>query len=212
MDENLAIVARAAQEVEPAARELAQAVGRSRVGEQIIGWVSDIVRVHRASHVAAITMRAAEKIHESGIPPVGVEDRLVRAVLEHGAFEDDGGMQERWSSLLASAATGTPVPPAFPEILRQLEPIEARLLDAVPTGGPNDPWQDAYLLSAFPEHIAIEWRHLDNLERLGVVQFDSGLVGNQPFPESPPIYRVRVYRNPLGHALIHACRSPRAPE
>jgi hypothetical protein len=78
-------------------------------------------------------------------------------------------MQERWANLLANAATtsGT-VPAAFPEILRQLEPIEARALDymIVESGG----WSGTTRLlgQAMPE---LDNANIDNIVRLALVRF-----------------------------------------
>jgi hypothetical protein len=198
------------KELLPAARAFQEAVGQTSVGQEIGQWLADVVRYRRASHQARLLMRAAEKIRASGLPASAVEDRLLRAVLEEGAFEDDERMQERWARLLASAATGVTVPPAFPEILRQLEPIEARLLDElVRVRRPLLHGQLTYI-----GHLSgvdgLEWRHLDNLERLQVANWQWHGPVNVPLPDDPAEcgLDVEIYETQLGRALVDACAEP----
>jgi len=106
--DELSLAARAASELEPAAREFAAAVSRSGPGGEISAFLSDVIRYRRAPYTARLLMRTAEKIRASGLPPRAVDDRLLRTVLEDGAFEDDEAMQDRWASLLANAATEQP--------------------------------------------------------------------------------------------------------
>lgn len=71
-------------------------------------------------------MAAAEKVRASGLSPSAVSDKLLRAVLEDGATEDDPAMQDRWANLLANAGTGSAdIRAAFPKMLSELEPVEA---------------------------------------------------------------------------------------
>lgn len=53
-------------------------------------------------------------------------------MLEGVKFEESEKLQEMWVSLLSHAASGkmdTALLPCFPEILRQLSPLEARILE-----------------------------------------------------------------------------------
>jgi hypothetical protein len=52
-------------------------------------------------------------------------------LLEGGSLEEDESMAERWAALLANATDpdAPDVPPAFPDVLRQLSTDDARLLD-----------------------------------------------------------------------------------
>ena len=69
------------------------------------GWLSDAIRYRREAHLAKVLMKAAEKIKASGLPAHAVRDKLLRAVVEDGSMENNEGMQERWATLLANAAT-----------------------------------------------------------------------------------------------------------
>jgi hypothetical protein len=64
--------------------------------------------------------------------PQRVPGRILFQVLEHGAWEEEPDLQRKWAALLANAASSTDankILPAFPEILRQLTPVQAQILD-----------------------------------------------------------------------------------
>jgi hypothetical protein len=123
---------KAAEELEPAVQAFAEAAGLFGPVREFALRATDLIRYRRAPHQAKLLMRAAEKIKASGLPPSAVEDRLLRAVLEDGAMEDDEDMQERWANLLANASIGAAnMKAAFPTILAELDPRDAQLLDAV---------------------------------------------------------------------------------
>lgn len=200
MTDELALATRAAHELEPAAREFAAAMGRSPIGSALVDVLLDNIRYRWAPHKARLLMRAAEKIKQSGLPVHAVDDRILRAVLEDGGLDEDPEMQERWSSLLANAATGSPVPPAFPEILGQLEPVEARFLD-----GLFDADELCVLGDVFG-HDALLPRHLDNLQRLGVMTH-KGVFLPYGLPDRP-VAETSVEITPLGTSLVIICRVP----
>jgi hypothetical protein len=75
-------------------------------------------------------IRAAQKIRQSGLPPrafVEEPDPPLRAILVHGAEEENPSMQERWENLPANAVTvgSAEVRKAFVAVLDELEPEEA---------------------------------------------------------------------------------------
>jgi hypothetical protein len=105
MTDDLLPVAKAIEELEPAVQALAGAAGLLGPVRELAMWATDLIRYRRVPFTAKLLMRAAEKVEKSGCPPCGVDDRLLRAVLEEGAMEDDTSMQERWANLLANAMT-----------------------------------------------------------------------------------------------------------
>lgn len=137
-----------------------------------------------------------------------MSDRLLRVVLEEGSFEEDAQMQDRWANLLANAATGLAAPPVMPEILRQIEPIEARLLESM-TGliregiiGHVDRLPHALVVTD-PD---VRWRHLENLERLHLIQFVSD--ARRRFGIDEPPEGVRYGCTALALEFISACTAP----
>jgi hypothetical protein len=199
------------KELLPAIKEFTEAVGRTAPGQEMLAWFGDIVRYRRLEHQAKLLRRAAEKIRRIGIPTAAVDDRLLRAVLEDGGFEDDASMQERWANLLASAAFGTPVPPALPEILRQLEPVEAQLLDRlVELRAPLLHGKKTYIEALDPP-AELQWRHLDNLERLQLANWVWQGPVNVPLPPTPseaPELDLELFETQLGRHLVGACKGP----
>lgn len=133
MTEDVVVAARAAQELQPAVQQFVAAIGRTGPISELVDWLTDLIHYRRAPHKAKLLMDAAEKIAATGLPTRAVEDRLLRAVMEEGALEDDSSMQARWANLLANAAVAERATPhvAFPELLKQLEPGEASMLDAM---------------------------------------------------------------------------------
>jgi hypothetical protein len=186
--------AKAIEELEPAVQAFAEATGALGPVRELAAWATDLIRYRRAPYQAKLLMRATEKIKASGLPSSAVEDKLLRALLEDGAMEDDEGMQERWANLLANAGIGSAnVRAAFPRMLSELDSADARLLDTVYTafGQPSRSLQiDA----------AMDFAALGNLRRLGLVRytFDTKLNLGEVFIES------------LGWAFVQACQEPRA--
>lgn len=213
MSDELVVAAKAASELEPAVRDFAEATGLLGPVREMVEWVTQSIRYRREPSKAKLLVTSAAKIRASGLPVRAVDDRLLRAVLEDGALEDDPEMQERWANLLAGAATGSTVAPAYPEILRQLEPVESRLLDElVDEHGMTRSMPPGYPVHSVPE---FEPRHFGNLERLGLVAWEvrgSGSGGTYTLGELESLPRVPPQRwltsTALGAAFVTACRSP----
>ena len=94
------------------------------------GWAGDVVEFMRWKWRAKMLKRAEEIIESAGLTAHDVPLQVLMPILDSGANEDMPEMQERWANLLANAATAAEtIPAAYPEILRQLEPIEALSLD-----------------------------------------------------------------------------------
>jgi hypothetical protein len=100
---------------------------------EIGAWLGDHVRVWRVQRQIGILERARQDLCDAGRSPRQVKWNVLFPLLEAGSLEDDPEMAERWAALLANAADpeATEVPPSFPDILKQLSPTEARILDAV---------------------------------------------------------------------------------
>jgi hypothetical protein len=123
-------------------------------------------------------------------------------ILEDGADDDDPSMQERWAALLANAAAGSPIPIAYPRILAELEPVEARGIDFLST----TPFK-ATSQSLFGGHVGgLKRANIDNLARLALVRYTgepfTGLGANPTDPEE------RIVATALAMNFIYACRAP----
>jgi hypothetical protein len=174
--------------------------------------LADHVRYLRFRRSLKLMDRARAVLEARGVEPNAVPHRVLVPLLEAGSLEDDPDMSERWAQLLASAAEDpNVVAPSFPEVLRQLEPVEARLLDQLVATRPvrhNMP-MTTLELEQVPGHEPIEWRHLDNLERLGLISYRTTLPQNVTIPDQPT--GVILIDTSFGAELVKACGNPGEP-
>jgi Abortive infection alpha len=148
------------------------------------GWGADIIRRHRFRTQVKTLVLAKRMLDDAGLSAHAVAPRLLVPLLENASLEsdpdeaDDSGaaaaaMQTRWAALLANAAAGdrgAPVRTAFPTILAELEPIEARMLEELAKQPPDvqDLWGLRVLvgLDAADESVRVGFlAHIDNLTR-----------------------------------------------
>jgi hypothetical protein len=84
----------------------------------------------RVARATSLVLEAAAQLENAGSPPQPVPGRILMPLLEKGSLEEDADLQNHWAALLANAAAGTvKMLPAFVEILGQLTPIQARILE-----------------------------------------------------------------------------------
>ena len=124
-------------------------------------------------------------VDESGLKVNPVATRLFFPVLDAASIEDDDDMQTRWAALIANEATKVgSVHPSHIELLKQLAPEDARLLDrlydwcyekrtnTIQMEHVYDPQECQRLIDAGEKpYIAF-----DNLIRLGLVKPEYTLV------------------------------------
>jgi hypothetical protein len=155
---------------------------------------------------------AADRIERVGASRRAIETmppRLLRGILEGGAMEPDEGMQDRWANLLANAATNSEaeVRRAFPEILRQLDPQDVRILDEL-AGQASD---ETFLVeNLIPDPTTRDGVSLDNLtalELLRPVYRTATTVGS--ITVDPSTIAAYVF-NERGWAFVKACQPPLA--
>ena len=97
-------------------------------GQALKEWIEN--RNHRAQQTV---IDAATLLHNSGIEPQAVPGRILLPILEYSSVQDEPALRKKWAALLANAArpdaSKPRIIPAFSEILRQLTPDHARILD-----------------------------------------------------------------------------------
>jgi hypothetical protein len=122
--------------------------------DEASGWLADEIRYHRFKRQLKVLEKAAERVRKAGLEPA-MGDRINLGVIvplleaasltgdpvtggaSHG--DPDDAMAERWAALLARAVTDPDgVPPSYPDILRQLTPREAALLDGIYKAGVDE--------------------------------------------------------------------------
>jgi hypothetical protein len=98
---------------------------------EISELIAEQIRAWRFKREIKHVTKAMKQLEDAGMEPKAVPMRTLAPLIEGGSLEEDDPMVDRWASLLANAAGGaTTVPPSFPGILKELEPIEALMLDS----------------------------------------------------------------------------------
>jgi hypothetical protein len=112
-----------------------------RVGEKVSDAIADDVAEFfqeigalRLRNWADTIRRASELVSAVDGKAHGISTRVLVPLLEHASIEEDEDLRERWAALLAHAAVATDaeaVPPVFAEILSQLTPRAAAVLEVI---------------------------------------------------------------------------------
>jgi hypothetical protein len=181
--------------------------------EELGGWAADAISFRRWQSRVKMLARASEILSETGMDAEEVPLRLLMPILDKGANEDRSEMEERWASLLANAASADEqVPVAFPEILSQLEPEQAQILDHVydvmMSIAPEARKHNLGMIQAgIANDLALDpgviEYHVDNLFRLRLVREPTGTLGGEG---------DTVTLSAFGRKFVRACRSPSQPD
>jgi hypothetical protein len=207
------------EEIELAAKSVGESVGALAEVSGVLGpvqeladWVTSFIHYRRQPALAKQVMKAAEKIRVAGLPSATVSDKLLRDLLEGGSTEDDESMQERWANLLANAMTesSAKVARAFPKILGELEPVEARILNAMAEDKGTFLGANSGTRIGKGKMKDLPLTGLINLERLELI----ALGQLQPTPPGKRVLSatdaLRVMRlTQFGISFIRACQAPK---
>lgn len=208
--------------LEPAAMEIGV-----ELGDRVRGWrLRNAVRVGR---------QAISMIETNAAPRRYVPVKVLLSALEQASLEDDVALQSRWAALLASAADASKqeITRAYVEILKELTPLDATILewvrDRVPDPDRNDPSvaqdeqpvdsvsvrpraEKASVIDQFGLTESTFELMASRLERLGLCD-----VGRYVFPTragfsgTGPRQYDSIKLRPLGVAFVDACRSAGYP-
>lgn len=89
--------------------------------------LADGVRAKRHANLAVVGGLASQRIGEAEVHTI--PGRILFPLAEGASNEDEPGLQGMWAKLLAQAATEPhTVSPAFPKILAEMSPADARIL------------------------------------------------------------------------------------
>jgi hypothetical protein len=197
---------------------LAEASGALGPPQQFWAAIASGIHYRFQPRVARQAMAAADKIRSSGLSTKAYSafsDPLLRAILEGAAMEDDASMQERWACLLANALTdgSARVTRAFPELLRRLEPSEAKALDAL--AGRVDfslSPEEQEFKDVEVEPTGIDGIGLDSLVALGLMRYTREMPTTLGRIGDRGITVAGVSLTNLGWAFVQACRDPQPQE
>jgi hypothetical protein len=96
------------------------------------GILTDQVKFWRWKNQLNIVKKAIVKIEESSLEKQQVPLKVLSPILENSSLEEEESMQDKWANLLANAVTGREkIRPNFAEILKELSPVEATILDSL---------------------------------------------------------------------------------
>ncbi len=237
---------------EPAVTHLAKALSdvtdivhkiAGPVAEEFGLILGDKAREYRLRNLIHTLPRVQKMLADARIDPSPIPPRLSLPALEAASLEDSTILQERWAALLANATNPkhwAPVLPAYVEILKQLSPQEASVLDGIYghvtlgetlfreigeagflLGGLD--LFDIFLRNPPPEMIeedgSVNRRFIaemiQNLVRLGIIIRYEGDPGSwQPAEPGAHIWTVteaEYYLTAFGYAFLRACHAPRSP-
>ncbi len=96
-------------------------------GESIRDWV-----FQRRARAKTVVGGAAEMLAAANLKAQEVPGRILLPIIQNSSLEDDDGLRNKWTALLANAASPRSenrVLPAYAEILRQLIPTQAKILN-----------------------------------------------------------------------------------
>jgi hypothetical protein len=160
--------------------------------------------------MALIYMDKAKKpLNERGVTPQQVPMKLLSPILENGSIEEDESMIDRWATLLANAADPNTTPsilPSYAAILKELSPIEAKVLDMI-YGGViehqvyRSQWRNIIVTveqilkeAPMPRENFIVL--IENLSRLRLIDM----------PVGDAVIMLGIQRTHLGFGFVSACR------
>ena len=99
------------------------------VGKEMGEIMADKVRFLRFKNSLRTFERAKQLLAEHEIEPHQVNIKILIPVLEGASLEEDDNLVEKWAGLLASASANEPFHPSFPQLLNELSPLDAQILD-----------------------------------------------------------------------------------
>lgn len=178
-------------------------------------YFADRIRLYRARAAMTAVQEARRQIEASGLDqkPLSVKDVVL--LLEGASLEEDDYLVSKWAGLISSAATTGDTLPAFSDILRQLTPEEARVLDYI-----SDNAVDLHISgkkvgvdkAALQKKSGLAFNgfivRVQNLHRLElIVQLTTG--GIEPVRGAAGWGATgHVGLTALGEAFVEACRGP----
>jgi hypothetical protein len=135
-------------------------------------------------------------------------------MLEAASIENDEDLHTKWSALLANAASSGKVHPSYIEILKQLTPDDARLLDTFYelTKEEKSRWLNQVLDELNEDQRGIQF---ENLVRLGLIQTNYNVDGMKVHMRHGEDAFVsgdmdeNHWLTDFAVAFIEACRAPK---
>lgn len=180
--------------------------------------IAEKVRFFRFSHAIETMKLAKQKVLCAGLSMHSVDLKTLLPLLEGASLEDDPDMVDKWAGLLASASTSEDSLVSFVHILREISPIDAKVLDLVGRLSSHAMQINKFqyygifvseleIESGLKDHSLIPV--LGNLVRLGLVQrvYEQPAMTWGEIPLGAGINEMAGL-TPLGAAFLTACFGP----
>jgi hypothetical protein len=100
--------------------------------EQLGGLLSDQIGYLRLKNLVKIIKKTEKLLNKNNIQPKDIKLKILLPLLNYSSLEEDENLQDKWANLLTNALDperSKYIMPIYFEILKDLTPIEANLLD-----------------------------------------------------------------------------------
>jgi hypothetical protein len=203
-------LAKVAEKVLEPAADLIKRIG-GPVADEIGEYLAASVRPYTVVRQVEAVAKAQQMLNDRGLSTHSVPPRLLLPILEGASIEDEEDLHTKWSALLANAASSDKVHPSYVEILKQLTPDDARLLDKLyEYTNARGKW-----LNDFLEEEGVEdGIPFQNLVRLGLIESTYDVDGMEVSvrPGHTPYVSGEMDQNrwltDFAIAFTEACRAP----
>jgi hypothetical protein len=102
------------------------------VNSDFVGLIGvDWIRHWRWSNLVKIAGKVRKRAEEQNFDPKKVAPKFIREFFENASLEENDDMQTMWANLLVNQVKDGDVNIHYLNILKELEPTEARLLDSL---------------------------------------------------------------------------------
>ena len=207
-----------------AAREAGGFIARFISGplEQGIGIFEDRLKYTRWERQIRLWKRADAFLKQEGLsaPTKAVPLKLAVPLLQAATLEDNDELQDKWAALLVNAANADcsfEIQRSFIDILEQLTPLEAKILDVLYSLPFEKSQHDGILTADLPHSASIKGEKQDNfpapneeivlalsnLARLGCLRPSMTWGGGESFGKINPTI--------LGRSFVRACQLSNYP-
>lgn len=94
-------------------------------------WVTDGIRGKRFETQLKIFTKSKKLLDNAGVSPKAVNIKLLVPLLDGGSLEDQDEIVDMWAHLLANASISTEIRSSYVAILKELEPVEAKIMQYI---------------------------------------------------------------------------------
>jgi Abortive infection alpha len=192
---------------------------------EFAGYMGDAVRNWRDMRRLARALSSVTKLQALGLTPKAVDPSILFPLLDAASLVDNPSLTEKWDNLLATASIAKEphvILPAYIEILRQLIPIEAAILDWMYAARFDDGTSPNISRESIIEQFAISGEDYvlfaSDLHRLQVIdgRRNVNFVNQEGYFDTAGLVQASeshywtIGLTPLGIAFINACQQPSA--